>query len=398
VKQYRAQNVYDAAVERLEEVYRGFDRVYLSVSFGKDSTVLLYLALDVARRLGKLPVEIVYIDLEGQYQSTGRLAEACFSRSDVVGHWVCLPINLRNAVSMHQPFWTCWDPDEQERWIRPMPDHPAVVSDEAAFPFFYRHMEFEEFVPEYGAWMAQTGRTCCLVAIRSDESLNRFRTIASHTKDRWRGYAWTTKIQGYDNIYNAYPIYDWRTEDIWTATGRNGWPYNRIYDLMHMAGVSIHEARLCQPYGDDQRRGLDLYHRCEPETWPRVVQRVTGANFGAKYAKSALMGFRKMVKPPKHTWRSYTEFLLSTLPRFQRVWFGKKFDHFWWWWRTYYGVGKNDAPDAGEPKLDAARKVPSWRRLARCILTNDVIGKSLSYAQTKGQWARYEAMRQEYGE
>ena len=399
LKRYLDTNVYDAAVQRLETVFTSFERVYLSVSFGKDSAVMMWLAYEVASRLGKLPLHILFIDLEGQYQSTIRLAEQCFDRGDIVGHWVCLPLNLRNAVSMHEPFWTCWDPEACDKWIRDMPDNPHVISDPAHWDWFRPHMEFEEFIIDYARWFAGDVPTACLVGIRTDESLNRFRTIASLAKERFEEHPWTTRVKAAgDHVFNAYPIYDWRTEDIWTANGKKGWPYNKIYDLMHMAGVSIHDARLCQPYGDDQRRGLDLFHRCEPETWPRVVARVTGANFGAKYAKTALMGFRKMTKPEGHTWKSYTEFLLSTLPAFLREWYLAKFKHFFWWWEKHYGIKVEDVPDEADPVLEQGKKAPSWRRLARCILVNDKIGKSLSFTQTKRQWEKYQEFREKYGE
>ena len=61
----------------------------------------------------------------------------------------------------------------------------------------------------------------CGVAIRTDESLNRFRTIAfQDRKLTFKNYNWTTKIKYHDkylDVYNFYPIYDWRTEDIWGA-------------------------------------------------------------------------------------------------------------------------------------------------------------------------------------
>lgn len=399
MKRYTGQSVYDAALERLETIYRSFDRVYLSVSFGKDSTVMLHLALDVARRLGKLPVHILYIDLEGQYESTIQHAEELFARDDVVGHWVCLPLNLRNAVSMYQPFWTCWDPAERERWIRPLPGNPYVVSDPDFFPFFRHGMEFEEFIVDYARWFAAGQPAACGVGIRCNESLNRFRTIANLAKERFAGHAWTTQIvPAGPGIFNFYPIYDWVTEDVWTAVGKHGWAYNRIYDVMYMAGISIHDARLCQPYGDDQRRGLDLFHRCEPETWFRVVGRVQGANFGAHYAKSALMGFHRMVKPPGHTWKSYADFLLASLPRYEREWYLAKFKHFFWWWEARRGITLDMVPDEADPALEAARKTPSWRRICRCIITNDKLCRSLSFDQTKHQWEKYLHFREEYGE
>lgn len=396
LKQYGSMNVYDAAVERVERVYRSFDRVYLSVSFGKDSSVMLHVALDVARRLGRLPVDILYIDLEGQYRSTIEHAREMFDRPDVRGHWVCLPLNLRNAVSTHEPFWRCWDPAERDRWIRPMPDHAAVVSDPSYFPFYRESMEFEDFVPAYGEWFAQGSPSACMVGIRTDESLNRFRTIASRTKERFDDLPWTTRVT--ESSWNAYPIYDWKAEDIWTAVGKFGWSYNRIYDLMQMAGVPLVNQRICQPYGDDQRKGLDLFHKCEPDTWTRVVARVAGANFGAHYARSAVMGFRKMQKPDGHTWRSYSEFLLDTLPRFQAEWYRRKFARFFAWWEKELGITLADVPDEAPPDVEAARKSPSWRRICRCILLNDMLCRSLTFDQTVRQWERYQALREEFGE
>lgn len=395
LKRYTSENVYEAAVKRLERIYESFDKVYLSVSFGKDSSVMLHLAIEVARRLNRLPVNILYIDLEGQYQSTIAHAREMFDRPEVIGHWVCLPLNLRNAVSVHQPFWRCWDPEEKERWIRPMPEHSAVVSDPALFPFYKFGMEFEEFVPAYAAWFADGGQVACMVGIRTDESLNRFRTIASLAKGRFDDLPWTTEIL--PGVYNVYPIYDWKVEDIWTAVGKFKWPYNRVYDLMHMAGTPLSHQRICQPYGDDQRRGLDLFHRCEPETWTRVVSRVAGANFGAHYAKSALLGFRKMQKPPNHTWRSYTEFLLETLPRFQAEWYRSKIQRFFAWWGDH-GFGLEEIPDEADPELESNRKVPSWRRVCRCVVTNDLLCRGLSFDQTARQWEKYMALKAKYGD
>ena len=77
------------------------------------------------------------------------------------------------------------------------------------------------------------------------------------------------------SLWNVYPIYDWKTEDIWIYHAKTNKLYNHLYDRMHQAGLSIHQQRICQPYGDDQRKGLWLFHIIEPETWSRIVARVT---------------------------------------------------------------------------------------------------------------------------
>jgi len=168
-------------------------------------------------------------------------------------HWICLPIKLRNAVSNYQPSWTCWDPERRQDWVRELPDHPGVISDTTHYPFFVPRLEFEEFIIMFGEWYGHGEPTAAFVGIRCDESLNRFRTIAIADKEMHGGKRWTTKVSA--ELYNVYPIYDWRTKDIWIYMRQGAKCYNKIYDLMHQAGLPLGKQRLCQPYGDDQRKG-----------------------------------------------------------------------------------------------------------------------------------------------
>lgn len=113
--------------------------------------------------------------------------------------------------------------------------------------------------------------------IRSNESLNRFRTITFEGKVMFENKHWTTKIKYNDKhipVFNFYPLYDWATEDIWGAVSKFDLMYNQIYELMYKNGLSIHEQRLCQPYGDDQRNGIDQFKALEYDTWEKVVNRV----------------------------------------------------------------------------------------------------------------------------
>ena len=399
MKRYLDKNVYDAAVERYDYIYTHFERVCISFSNGKDSGVLLNLAIEAARRHGKLPVNVLYIDMEAQYAKAIEFTHRMFSRPEVNGWWVCLPIHLRNAVSQIMPYWVCWDKEKRDAWVREYPENPHVVTDENFFPFFKHGMEFEEFVPEFARWFSQGKKTACCVGIRSDESLNRFRTIASSSKVTLDGLQWTTKLFPKEDseIYNCYPIYDWRTEDIWRANGKFGWDYNRIYDIMHMAGVSIYKQRLCQPYGDDQRQGLYLFKILEPETWAKVVNRVEGANFGNRYTETdrTTLGNFKVNLPPGHTYESYAKFLLDTMPPYLAEHYRQKIDKFLKWWEN---EGVASIPDYADIKDEAKKKVPSWRRICKVLLKNDYWCKGLSFSQTKKELEKQVAMITRYNE
>ena len=252
------------------------------------------------------------------------------------------------------------------------------------FPFFVKGMEFEEFVPEFGEWYSEGKPTACFVGIRTDESLNRFRTIASKSKKTFKNKPFTTKVT--ENSYNVYPIYDWSVSDLWLFHSKNPvLPYNKIYDYMNKAGLTPAQMRICQPYGDDQRRGLWLFHVLEPQTWYKVVNRVNGANSGALYVQENgnITGYNKITKPLNHTWKSFANLLLSSLPKSSSDHYIEKFKVFLKWWKNR-GY-ENGIPDEAPEVLEAQRLAPSWRRICKVLLRNDWWCKGLCFTQPKSE-------------
>jgi len=374
-------NVLEAAKQRIEYTFDKFEKVYLSFSAGKDSTVMLHLVMEEAIKRNQ-KIGLLIVDLEGQYKFTIEHLEACIEqyKDNIDLYWVCLPLHLRNAVSVYEPFWLCWDNKVKEDWIRPLPK--KGINDLNYFPFFREGMEFEEFVPEFGEWYSQGKTTACLVGIRTDESLNRYRTIASDKKIKFNGKQWTTKVT--DSVYNVYPIYDFTTQDIWIYHAK--FPekrYNYLYELMHKAGLSISQQRICQPYGDDQRRGLWLFHLIEPETWAKVVARVNGANSGALYVNESgsITGYNEITKPKNHTWKSFSILFLNSLPDITKEHYLNKIYTFEKWWiERGYETG---IPDEAPKILEAKKVAPSWRRVCKSLLRNDFWCKGLGFTQHK---------------
>lgn len=374
-------NVLTGSKERIIYTFDNFERIYISFSGGKDSTVMLHLVMEEAIKRGK-KVGLLFIDLEGQYKLTIDHIQNCYRlyAEYIEPFWFCLPIHLRNAVSVFEPFWKCWDESAKSQWIRDKPKNHY----KKPMPFFYDSMEFEEFVPLFGEWYSECKSCACFVGIRCDESLNRWRTIASKNKVTHGGMQWTTKVT--DNCYNIYPVYDWKTADLWLYHGLNPeLPYNILYDYMHKAGLTISQMRICQPYGDDQRRGLWLFHLIEPETWAKVVARVNGANGGALYVQESgnVTGYRKISKPSHHTWRSFSELLMRTMPDKSKTHFENKILIFQkWWMERGYPEG---IPDEADYKMEQERLVPSWRRVCKSLLRNDYWCKGLGFSQHKSE-------------
>ena len=151
-----------------------------------------------------------------------------------------------------------------------------------------------------------------------------------------------------------------------------------------MAGVKLSQQRLCQPYGDDQRRGLWLYHVLEPETWYRVVARVNGANSGALYIRENgnMTGYNKITKPDGHTWEGFCNLLLKTMPKKTQEHYKFRFKKFISGWQDR---GYKKIPDEAPPELENKCWAPSWRRMCKTILRNDYWCKGLGQTQPQSE-------------
>ena len=371
-------DVLQAARSRISYVFDNFTKIYVSYSGGKDSTAMLHLVMEEAI-VRKRIVGVLFVDLEGQYKMTIEHIQELYDSysGNIEPYWICLPLHLRNAVSQFEHHWICWDKNRTSDWIRPLPE--MAISDEKYFPFFHHGMEFEEFVPAFGKWYGGNELTACFIGIRTQESLNRWRTITSSSKQLFNQKCYTTRCE--DNLYNIYPIYDWKTEDIWTYFSKYDKPYNKLYDRMYQAGMTIHQMRICQPYGDDQRKGLWLFHIIEPETWAKVVARVNGANQGSLYAQETgnMLGRLKISKPKGHTWESFAKLILLSLPPRNKEHYENKIYQFIRWYaeRGYLCGIPDDGPDN--------KSLPSWKRICKALLRNDYWCKGLSFSQHKSQ-------------
>lgn len=428
LKSYKDINVYEATTDRLNYIFDNFKKIYVSFSSGKDSGCLLNQCIDIARKR-KRKIGVLFIDLEAYCQLNIQFVERIFNNNEDVLEpmWVCLPMESPNSLSFLEPTWKWWEENKKNIWVREMPKNKWVINkDNNKFDFYKENMPFEEFIKYFGDWYGQGEKTACLIGIRTDESLNRFRAIVNNKKTKYNNCLYSTKVSS--NTFNFYPIYDWRVEDIWRYNGKFNKDYNKIYDLFYKAGVSIHKMRVDEPFGNEAKAGLSLFKIIEPKTWGKVVNRVSGANFGNIYDGKKIMT-ADYTLPKNHTWKSFTKFLLSTLPTETANNYKTKFIKFIKYWhktgcplpanfieileKNYSSDIKNThkfsnrgskdkevikftkIPDEIS-ELDTKDDVLCWKRLAMCIIKNDFVCKSLSFSITKNMTIRQKELINKY--
>lgn len=424
-------DVYDASNERIDFIFKKFKRIYLSFSGGKDSGVMLNLVLDYMRKNRITEkIGVMILDNEANYEYSLKFMHSILQKNlDLLDvYWCCLPITLPCTVSAYATEWQCWGEKDKHKWIRPMPKNEYVVNfQNHQWDWFKENMNYDEFWDEFGDWYSQGELTACLIGIRTDESLNRWRAIMNDRKEMVEGKFWTKKKR--DNkyqVYNCYPIYDWRTEDIWIGNATFEWEYNELYDIFWKAGLSIHQMRVASPFMSESKSSLNLYRVIDPHVWATLCARVAGANFIATYGKQ--LNYHSFKLPEGHTWKSFVKFLLDTLPKEVSQNFKMRFaQSLRYWGRVGRGLPEktikelrehgvefkeNGATAHGRKEKTRVRiqsfpdhldflschnsEVASWKRFAITILKNDHTCKYMGLAPTKEQAIRQREIMEKY--
>lgn len=285
-QKYLDQDVVELALERIRRTYEVCDRVSVMFSGGKDSTVCLNLTIQVAAELGRLPVDVIFYDEEAIPPETVEYCKRVAARPEVSFRWYCCPIKHRNACSKQQPFWYPWNPEEKELWVRPL---PVEVADIPGCRLFTSVPGIDgRMTPDTNAALhpVELGTVGVIFGIRTDESLRRFRSVTKRVTDNF--ISWNPDVR---HVAFSKPIYDWHSTDVWTAPAKFGWDYNRAYDVMHAAGMSVHAQRCSPPYGEEPLERLWTYSVCWPELWDAMTERVQGAATAGRYCRSPLYGY-----------------------------------------------------------------------------------------------------------
>lgn len=432
-KIYLKTDVYQALQKRLGYIFSEFDNIYVSFSGGKDSGLLLDLTLQYMREHGiTRRIGVFHMDYEAQYDMTTQYVTRVMTANEdlIVPYWCCLPISAGCAVSMYQSAWIPWNPSEKDIWCRAMPVYPGVINiDNHEFDFYELGIIDYRLQEKFIGWYQRKhggGKTVTLVGIRTQESLNRYTAIMNKVKS-WKDHIWTTMTG--KNMCAAYPLYDWSVDDIWTANAKFGFDYNKLYDLMYYAGIKPHDMRVASPFNGWAQESLSLYRIIEPKTWGRLLGRVNGANFTAIYASSKAMAFKNISLPKGHTWKSYLDFLLETLPEQTREKYLEKFNSSINYWTVKGGAVAKETADElrvigapieylGEPRrnqkyngemefvkfseypddmpIDDFKSVPSYKRMCICILKNDYACKYMGFGLTLLDMQRRKAALDKY--
>ena len=300
-RMYLKDNVYEAARKRLAWLFDEFPNLVVCNSGGKDSTILTELALEIARDKGRLPLDVMFLDQELEWQETIEYMRTVMYRPDIRPHWVQVPFQLSNATSKDTAWLNAWDPSLESQWMRPK--EPIGITENV-----YGTMRFKELFDAYAAHTWPGQKLVWLAGLRADESPGRTRGVTSQLT--YGGETWGRKMTGKEH-YSMYPIYDWSAVDVWKCIHEKGWKYNSIYDAQYQQGVRFREMRISALCHELALKSLWTLQEISPETYELVIKRLAGTDAVIKLGEDQMLVMK--VPPMFRDWADYRDYLLPRL-------------------------------------------------------------------------------------
>lgn len=300
-------NVFDAAVSRVRWLFDEFDgRVSVSISGGKDSTVIMEIAAMVARERGQR-LKVQFLDQEAEWQGTrDYLRHLKDDREDLDFDWYQIPFRLFNAASHEDEWGYMWEegrPDDY--YMRPPEPDSIRVND-------FGVDRFSDVLREMNARVGGAH----LTGMRAEESPTRRLGMTTRPAYKWATWGAGSPLADKNKpgtFWLMHPIYDWSFRDVWQAIEQNGWRYNRIYDELFRYGTSHRDMRVSSLIHSGAVRHIEQIQEIEPHTWERLSIRFAGTNAAAHVGEDSLAEFRGKRPFMFDTWEEYWAYLIENL-------------------------------------------------------------------------------------
>lgn len=264
-------DVVQAARLRIKNVFANGVTVYLSFSGGKDSLVLAHLTLQLILEGAIDPklLVVLFIDEEAIYTSVEQTVIEWREKFLAVGaafQWWCVEVKHFSAYNQltADESYTCWDHTKEDAWVRRPP------------PYALRnHPQLRPGIDNYQSFLPKiTGDGIQLIGVRASESVQRLQYMAKLNLGRG------SSITGKNFIY---PIYDWKSKDVWLYLLKEGVDIPIIYLWMYQAGVSKGQMRISQYFSVDCVGSLIRIAEYEPGLWEKILRREPNAYLAALY-------------------------------------------------------------------------------------------------------------------
>ena len=337
MKVYSKKSVYDKSIERIRWIFKEFKgHIIVATSGGKDSTVVMELAIEVMNEMkakGELPqdykLKVMWLDQETEWTKTKEYIERVCQRPDIEMYWMQCFFELTHSASLGEVnMLRCYDKEFEGTYCQPfspyaydqlyinedgspmsieeLNKHRKLVNGKWVYdkeiPYLpHNSKNFYVIFNDIYSWIGQGKSYAILQGIKASESPRRSLQVTYQLG--YKGITWSS-IAGLKGEHVKFsPIYDWSATDNFVYFAKSGCDYNTIYNDFLQFGISpakmrvsslIHETSVAHNSTIVQELDRDLYNR--------MCDRLPGISTYSQIQEKA----QEVVLPPN--FKDYEEF------------------------------------------------------------------------------------------
>lgn len=315
------EDLVERTRERYDRLFEEYDDIYLAFSSGKDSGLLLNMAIEAWHRHDDWddPIYLTHIDPEFHYPESMDYFERVIANNPEAVHmlWFAVPAVQPKLTNDYdgEEYRYFFDERHADKWVRDIPtwddydnadlirpDHPHLKDD------FKLGWAYSDTVNH---WIsketpATEQETIQLIGLRAEESMMRYNTIIQ--KGGWIRHGADDDPQP----DSGWPVYDWSAEDLWTAHHKFDWDYSEVYDKMHQMGDPPTKSRNGPPWhgpGISNRTAYEKVRHMWPELYEKAEHRYEGCVLSFEFGGDLYVP----KKPDGETWREHTARLVNSM-------------------------------------------------------------------------------------
>jgi predicted phosphoadenosine phosphosulfate sulfurtransferase len=265
---YLDQNVYEAALDRIEKIYNGHDEVWVSFSGGKDSLVMLKLVEEYFERENITDkINVVFRDEEMINSFVREFVLTFVDNPKYNFKYYTTQLESEIYILGKKEKYIQWD--EGRSWVVPKPK--CGITEKGVFDQY----TFDPVV-------FNTKKRCCtMVGIRAAESLLRFAGITMSK------VSYLTKNPAMKNGYIGKPIYDWEEKDVFRYFYDKKIDYCQVYDMQIFNKDSLRVATVLHA---EAAKNLHKVKTLDPVLYNQIIDIFPEVEIQARYYKDVIKG------------------------------------------------------------------------------------------------------------